>query len=382
MSIGRHFFIGIPGHAIDATTRQLLKSIEPGGVILFGRNVRSAKQLAELTRSLRKLLGDRLLICLDHEGGRVNRLKDIIGAVPSALQLGFMGCKEWARQHGQLTGRILQKLGVNVNLAPVLDLHLRPKTDNSVPDRCWSANPDEVVRLAGAFLVGMQQQGVIGCGKHFLGYGAADKDPHILLPRVNRSRNQILKEDLLPYSSLAPAGKPRGTAADARYLHMIMLSHAHLTAFHKNRITPACVSAEIVGGLLREKLAFNGVAVTDDLEMGAITRTMSLSQATIRCLQAGADLILICHTARAMREGFRAAVQASRRKLIHPSILEESSERIEQLKSLLAPSPVFSEKRFNNIVEEMRHFTKKVFRALPPRLRVVDARWGAIGEKY
>ncbi len=382
MSVGRHFFIGIPGTALDATTRQLLKSIEPGGVILFGRNVRSAEQLAELTRSLRKLLGDRLLICLDHEGGRVNRLKDIIGAVPSALQLGFTGRKEWARQHGQLTGRLLVELGVNVNLAPVLDLHLRPKTDNSVPDRCWSADPDKVVRLAGAFLVGMQQQGVIGCGKHFLGYGAADKDPHLLLPRVNRSRNQILNEDLLPYSSLAPAGKPRGTAAGVRYLHMIMLSHAHLTAFHKNRLTPACVSAEIVGGLLREKLGFNGVAVTDDLEMGAITRTMSLSQATIRCLQAGADLILICHTARAMREGFRAAAQASRRKLIPPSILEESSERIEQLKSLLAPSPVFSEKRFNNLVEEMRYFTKKVFHALPPRLRMIDARWGAIGEKY
>src|SRR3989338_6748228 len=175
MNLGHRFFIGIPGPNLNVRTQKLLSEIQPGGVILFGRNVRSAAKLAKLTTRLRDLLGERLLICLDHEGGRVNRLKDLIGVIPSAVQLGFLKRENWAAEHGRLTGRLLCELGVNVNLAPVLDLWLRPNTDNSVPDRCWSRDPEEVARMAGAFLAAMQREGVIGCGKHFLGYGAADK---------------------------------------------------------------------------------------------------------------------------------------------------------------------------------------------------------------
>ncbi len=380
--LGRHFYVGIPGPALDHATRALLLQIRPGGIILFGRNVRSASQLARLTRHLRILLGPTLLVCLDHEGGRVNRLKDIVGVVPSALQLGFLGNVSHAKRHGQLTGRLLREIGVNVNLAPVLDLHLRPKTDNSVPDRCWSRNPREVIRLAGAFLDGMQDEGVTGCGKHFLGYGAADKDPHLLLPRVNRTRTQIMKQDLLPYAGLLPSKKSRESGMPSKHLRMIMLSHAHLRAFHGNKLTPACVSPMVAGTLLRDTLGFHGVTITDDLEMGAITRTMSIGDASAKCLSLGTDFILICHTAKAIRDGYRGAQKALRQKKIPPDILSESGERVERLSRRVAVKSTFSERRFNAVVQDIHAFTRKIFSAVPPRLRVIDERWGPIGEKY
>lgn len=379
---GCHFYIGIPGPLLDSATRNLLREVRPSGVILFGRNVRSAPQLARLTHQLRHLLGSDLLICLDHEGGRVNRLKDLIGAVPSAMQLGFLQREDWACRHGRLTGRLLHGLGVNVNLAPVLDLWLRPKTDNSVPDRCWSRDPREVGRLAGAFLDGMQDEGVIGCGKHFLGYGAADKDPHLLLPRVNRTHAQILKADLLPYAALARSRKRAVSGVSGRRLQLIMLSHAHLRAFHGNRLTPACISPKIAGTLLRQTLGFDGVAITDDLEMGAITRTMTVGEAAVRCLEQGVDFVLICHTAPAIRQAFRSVRRALREERFPAVAIEESRARIHRLQERARFKGRFSKRHFAAIVKDVQHFTRKIFSALPPNLRLIDERWGAIGEKY
>ncbi len=380
MHLNEHFFIGIPGPSLDPATKKLLKQIQPGGIILFGRNVQSASQVAQLTLNLRKLLGPKLLICLDHEGGRVNRLKDIVGVVPSALQLGFLGREDLARKHGQLTGRLLRELGVNLNLAPVLDLLLRPKTDNSVPDRCWSRNPKKVTLLAGSFLEGMQREGVIGCGKHFLGYGAADKDPHLLLPRVNRTRQQVLKEDLFPYSHLLPPHDSKGF--NPKNLRLIMLSHAHLRAFHGNQLMPASISPKITGELLRQKLKFEGVSITDDLEMGAITRTMPISDAVIKCLSIGVDFILICHTKEAIKQGFGAVQKALDQGLFPLQTLDESRQRIKNLQDHLKATPCFSERRFKAIVKNIHSFTKKIFSLLPESLRAIDPRWGAIGEKY
>ncbi len=379
-SIGLHFFIGIPGPALDAPTRVLLREVRPGGVILFGRNVRSAAQLARLTAGLRRLLGRDLLICLDHEGGRVNRLKEIVGAVPSAPQLGPLGRAAWAAEHGRLTGRLLREVGVNANLAPVLDLALRPLTDNSVPDRCWSRDPSAVARLAGAFLGAMQREGILGCGKHFLGYGAADKDPHLVLPRVNRSRRLMLRDDLPPYTQLM--SPPRARVGDPRFLPMIMLSHAHLRAFHGNKLTPACLSSELVEGVLRGRAKFRGVTITDDLEMGAITRTMPLPEAAARCLQNGMDFILICHTPKAIRGALRAVRRAQKSGLISEAVLEAGRGRILALKAQLERPAAFSARRFEAVKRDLHAFTQKIFARLPPKLRVIDERWGPIGEKY
>ncbi|NUN92339.1 MAG: glycoside hydrolase family 3 protein [Verrucomicrobiae bacterium] len=371
--VGAHFFIGIPGPDLDPPTRALLRTVRPGGVILFGRNVRTAARLARLTARLRDLLGEDLLVCLDHEGGRVNRLKDLTGAVPSAPQLAHLGDERFAREHGRLTGRLLREVGVNVNLAPVLDLWLRPGVDNSVPDRCWSHDPRAVARFADAFLRGMQSEGVLGCGKHFLGYGAADKDPHQVLPRVNRSARELEREDLRPYADLWDGGKGP--------LRMIMLSHAHLRAYHRGRLTPACVSPKLMGGILRQRLGFQGVTITDDLEMGAITRTMTVGEAAVGCLRNGVDLVLICHTAKAIREGHRAAFAAARKGRLTDRLLAESRARLAGLREDLAPAKAFSPRRWEALLGEIRRFAARVFARLPDRLKVMDARWGPIGEE-
>jgi beta-N-acetylhexosaminidase len=381
-SLGSHFFIGIPGPTLEAHTEKLLKEIRPGGIILFQRNVQTPQQLAKLTARLRKILGARLLICLDHEGGRVNRLKELVGVIPSAQQLGFLKKVEWSRKHGELTGRLLQELGVNVNLAPVLDLHLRPKTDNSVPDRCWSRDPKMVALHAGAFLQSMQEEGVIGCGKHFIGYGAADKDPHLVLPRVDRTKSQIYKEDLKPYALLSPKKKVIKNSSRLKHLNLIMLSHAHIRAFHGNKLTPACVSTKIVQGLLRETLSFDGVAITDDLEMGAILKRMTVGEATVGCLKAGADFILICHTAKAQRDGYNSAIKAVKKGELTAEWLDASKDRLSTLHKLPPLCPTFSEKRFEKIKKEIVDFRKKVFSVLPDKLKIIDSRWGPIGEAY
>ncbi len=376
--IGERFFVGIPGPTLDPDTRKVLKEVQPGGIILFARNVRSASQLAHLTSNLRSLLGRHLSICLDHEGGRVNRLKDLTGVVPSALQLGFLDNETWARRHGTLTGRLLHEVGVNVNLAPVLDLHLRPKTDNSVPDRCWSRNPRKIAQLAGAFLKGMQQEGVSGCGKHFLGYGAADKDPHLLLPRVNRTRIEILQQDLRPYALLSRKNKK----PLKKELQMIMLSHAHLRAFHGSKLTPASISPIIAGTLLRETLGFQGVSITDDLEMGAILKQMAVDEAAVRCLAVGIDFILVCHTAKAIRACYRTSLRAFKKGLFTEDSLRSSHHRVSRLQHAFPANRTFSQRRFDGVVKDIHAFTRQIFSKLPPELRVIDPRWGAIGEKY
>ncbi|MCC7517709.1 MAG: glycoside hydrolase family 3 protein [Verrucomicrobiae bacterium] len=370
--VGRRLFVGIPGAELDDATARLLEGIRPGGIILFGRNVVSAAQTARLTRDLRRRLGPRLCICLDHEGGRVNRLAKLTGAVPSAPQLAYLGAESLARRQGQLAGRLLRELGVNANLAPVLDLWLQPGVDNSVPDRCWSRDPDEVTRLAGAFLRAMQAEGVLGCGKHFLGYGAADKDPHKVLPRVNRSRAALLRDDLRPYAKLWANG--RGP------LRMIMLSHAHLRAFHGATLTPACVSSKLVGDLLRRRLGFRGVTITDDLEMGAISRTLPIGEAATRGLQLGVDFLLICHTPDAIRAAFEASIKAVADRKVAPSVMREAGARLDRLTARLPSARAFSSRRFDALVRESRAFTACVFARLPERLRKTDARWGPIGE--
>lgn len=380
--LGKHFFVGIPGPQLSSATEKLLKEVKPGGIILFGRNVTSPTQLAGLTARLRKILGSRLLICLDHEGGRVNRLKELVGVVPSAQQLGYLGKLEWSKKHGELTGRLLREVGVNINLAPVLDLHLRPKTDNSVPDRCWALDPKKVAKHAGGFLNDMQVEGVIGCGKHFIGYGAADKDPHLLLPNVTRTMSEILNADLKPYKLLTPKNGKLSKSTRHKYLNMIMLSHAHLRAFHGEDLTPACVSPQVVQGLLRNTLGFQGVSITDDLEMGAILKQMTIADASARCIKLGVDFILICHTAKGIREGYYGALEVVKNGFVPEAQLRESGKRLDDLARYTPLVPKFSEKRFNSLVSDIKDFRRKVFNVLPAKLKVIDSRWGPIGEAY
>ncbi|MBV9464432.1 MAG: glycoside hydrolase family 3 protein [Verrucomicrobiae bacterium] len=375
--VGSQFVIGLPGPEIDASTRELLETVRPGGVILFARNLKSPEQVSEFNRSLRSMLGRDLLLCIDHEGGRVNRMVDFLGKIPSAQQITFLKDPEIAREHGHWCGRVLKFLGFNLNLAPVVDLLLKPNTDNSVPDRCWGRTAPEVITLAGAFLEGMQAERVLGSAKHFPGYGGVDQDPHLVLPKIERSARELYQEDMLPYKELAKPSRK----APARQLHCIMISHAHVAAFDR-KTTPALLSPFVVQKVLRRRLRFGGVIISDDLEMGAIIRTMPLERATAQTLANGVDLPLICHTPDKIVSAFEASVKALEKKKIQASTLRACRARIRAFKARFPAAPKFDAEKWRRIVEGNAEFTQRVLAALPEEAKNLNLAFRPVGESY
>ena len=378
--LGSQFVIGLPGPELDAATRSLLKTVRPGGVILFARNLQSPRQIARLNRELRSLLGSDLLMAIDHEGGRVNRLVGFTGKIPSAQQLCILNDPALATEHGRWCGRVLRILGFNLNLAPVLDILLKPNTDNSVPDRCWGATAEQVTRLAGAFLAGLQKEGVLGCGKHFPGYGGVDKDPHLFLPRIERSARQMHQEDMAPYDRLI-GGRSKRRPGQAERLHAVMISHAHTAAFDAKK-TPALLSRFVVQKILRQKYRFKGVIISDDLEMGAIIKTMQVESAAVKTLDNGIDFPLICHTPQKIVSAFEACVKAAEKNKLQPSTLRACRARIRAFKARFARPPIFNEARWEELVRGSRAFTEKILSLLPDDAKELNLSFRPVGETY
>jgi len=276
--IGQRLFIGLPGRELDAGAHQLLDAVRPGGVVLFARNIEDARQLRALTAALH---ARGIAVAIDQEGGRVNRLRNIIG--------------ECARD-GRQTGRWLREYGIDINFAPVCDLALTPPgTDNALQERCWGRSADEVIAGAGVFLDELQAEGVAGCLKHFPGLGAATLDSHEELPVIERDP----ADGLAPFAALAPRAKA------------IMVGHAIYPALDPHR--PASLSHAITTGLLRERLGFRGTIFTDDLEMGAINTAMPFAEAVVAAVRAGADRLLVCHSHDRILAAHEALTQAGLR---------------------------------------------------------------------
>src|SRR5215470_4870388 len=195
-SLGQILLVGLPGYELDPETAGIFRKVQPGGFILFGRNVRSATQLRKLIDDLRDLSEAEPIITIDQEGGRVSRLRLIGNEPPNAQQLRDKDSVELIRFHGDITGRLLRLLGFNLDLCPVLDISFNDDADNSLRGRCYGRTVEQVVRNAGAFNEAMRGQGIASCGKHFPGYSAATSDAHYQLPRIDRSREQLDQNEL------------------------------------------------------------------------------------------------------------------------------------------------------------------------------------------
>jgi beta-N-acetylhexosaminidase len=321
MHLGQHLFIGIPGGALSAGTRRVLDSVRPGGIVLFARNIDNAADLRALTRTLRTDFAWRPLIAIDQEHGSVNRLRNVIGELPTIPEIKKSGNVEQAEEFGRTTGRWLHQFGIDIDFAPVLDLELfDEKTDNALRGRCWARTADEVSRWAGAFLDGLEREGIAACPKHFPGLGGAQSDSHEKLPRIDRTRQQLLAEDVIPYRKLL------------RRLAAVMVGHGHYPAFDGKKSRPASLSKVIVAELLRRELGFNGLVLTDDMEMGAVSQIHPFEEAVVEAFEAGADMMLVCHTtekAQAAHEGLLKAAESGR---IQPQRLAESQRRIQQFR--------------------------------------------------
>lgn len=345
--IGQLLLIGLPGPQLDLMTRSLLQTIQPGGILLNKHNIESAQQVAELTATIRSLTDVPPIIAIDQEGGRVDRLKEIYSPMPSADLLRAAGDASIAARMGEINAEALRTLGFNTNFAPVLDIAVDDAADNGLKGRYLGSSVAEVVRLGGAYLEGLKRGGVVGVGKHFPGLGAAVLDSHAALPTVDSSRDQILKNEVAPYSELF-------TKINAR-LDAVIVAHAHYPALDGPAPLPSSLSKNVVTGLLREELGFKGLSITDDLEMGAITSGRELSEAAVMAIEAGIDMVMIADSSSPERATgtWEAMVKAAQEGRITKSHIGRAFDHIARIKATVSPPHAFSEQAVSRLRERI-----------------------------
>jgi len=309
--------------------RALLARIQPAGVILFQRNIVDAEQTWELLRDCQRCVSVPLFRCVDMEGGTVDRLREVFGPSPSAAGVFASGDKELFRLHGKLIGSICRAVGFNVDFAPTLDLALPPSLP-VMASRVVSPDPRQVARYAREFLRGLAAARVLGCGKHFPGLGEVDLDTHKDLPVVAKSLRRLLAEDAAPYLALR------------RDLPFIMVCHAIYAAATRDRI-PASLSRKWMTDVLRKKIGFSGLTITDDMEMGALQKAAPMREAAVEAMRAGADLLLICHKEDQIVDAYEAVTRALERDTRLATRVRESAARISRHRKkhakLLASAP-------------------------------------------
>src|SRR5947207_3185774 len=291
-SLGQLILTGVPAPRLDPETEKLFRRIQPGGFILFTRNIESVAQLRKLTDDLRSLSVVEPIITIDQEGGRVSRLRLIGNEPPNAQQLRNKDDVHLIQRHGDITGRLLRLFGFNLDLCPVLDIPFDDHADNSLRGRCYGKVVDQVVLIAGAFNEAMRGQGITSCGKHFPGYSAATVDAHHDLPQIERTRAELDQEELAVFRAFIGSDGPPGHPTNP--VDSMMTCHGWYPCFEPTR-TPATLSHRVVTELLREELAFDGLIMTDDLDMGAILNEYGLEQTIRLAIAAGNDLAMICH---------------------------------------------------------------------------------------
>jgi beta-N-acetylhexosaminidase len=242
-SLGQLILTGVPGIELDPETAALFHRVQPGGFILFGRNIQSARQLRRLIDDLRDLSEIEPIITIDQEGGRVSRLRLIGNEPPNAQQLRDRNDVSLVRRHGESTGQLLRLFGFNLDLCPVLDISFDDAADNSLRGRCYGKTVEQVVGLAGAFNDALREQGILSCGKHFPGYSAATVDAHHDLPKIARSREQLDEQELAVFRAFigrddSPSRRSNNwTAAESRphLVDSMMICHGWYPCFNPVR---------------------------------------------------------------------------------------------------------------------------------------------------
>ena len=285
---------GFAGHGIPADLRALAKEFDLGGIILFARNVESPEQVAEISREARSLAKELpLWVSVDQEGGRVARLRSPFTVWPPMQALGRSGDEQLARRFAKALGEELRAVGVNLDYTPVLDINTNPGNP-VIGDRALGDRPEDVARLGRIVIETLQAEGIAACGKHFPGHGDTTSDSHVELPFVEHPPDRLEAVELLPFKAAIAAG-----------VACVMTGHILVPALDEER--PATLSPVIVDQLLKKKLIFDGLVVSDDLEMKAISARYTAAEATIQALAAGVDVVLLCG---ASQEAQFAALEA------------------------------------------------------------------------
>jgi beta-N-acetylhexosaminidase len=293
-----------------------------GGVILFARNLGAPQAIAALTERLRRLTPDLPpLIAVDQEGGRVARLADPFTVWPPARALGVAKSEDLAFHVGRAVGTELAGAGFTMDMAPVLDVDSNA-ANPIIGDRSFGGDPALVGRLGSAFARGLTEAGVLAVGKHFPGHGDTAADSHLTLPLVPHGRDRLLSVEVAPFRAAAPD------------LPAVMTAHVLYPSLDAEY--PATLSAPILTDLLRSDLGYDGVVISDDMEMAGIAEGWPAGEAACRFLRAGGDLVLVCHRPEVQREALAAVRRAAGRGEIAAARLEEARQRIRRARARAA----------------------------------------------
>ena len=358
--IGQFLFVGLPGTELDADSRALIEEVQPGGVIIFGRNVAGPEQLRALLDSVREVVTVPPLVGVDQEGGLVDRLRRIFTPMPSARTIRQHGDLAAARALGRITGEVLRMLGFNINFAPVMSIMTedRDLLSNGLYSRSFGRSPGEVLGYSTVYMRGLQGTGLLGCLKHFPGIGAGEVDSHEEMPVVQLSHDDLIAQDLAPYIELFQRRDDR--------VRCVMVSHGGFPNIDireevtGGRLEPASLNYNIVTKLLREELGYKHLVVTDDLEMGAIARHCEIEDAVVRAADAGEDMMLICASPEKIHRGYHGLLAAAKDGTLSEQRIKQSLERIARTKTIMeAPVPLDLD-RFQSLSDEVLKLNSKL----------------------
>ncbi|MEJ7623113.1 MAG: glycoside hydrolase family 3 N-terminal domain-containing protein [Pyrinomonadaceae bacterium] len=353
--VGQLFIIGIPGAALDDETRLLLDEVSPGGICLFARNIRDAAQTRLLLDELRSASSIGPFLSVDQEGGLVDRLRRITGPMPAA---SLMQNSDNSRELGSIIGDALSLLGFNFNFAPVVDVINAGRSEkaNGLYSRGFGQSAESVVENAAAFLLAMQEQGVLGCLKHFPGLGAARVDSHEDLPVIPVSEADFTDVDLRPFRELIADGN----------IVAVMAAHAVFPAINlqsqnpDGKPLPASLNPVCIDGMLRRDVGFTGIVITDDLEMGAIVNNYGIGEACRLAIAAGVDMLAICSDPDKIREGYRSVLEAVSNGEIAEARIDASLQRVAQIKSQLPAPPEFDSGKVGQLSNRIAKLSERL----------------------
>ncbi|WP_176757862.1 beta-N-acetylhexosaminidase [Melghirimyces thermohalophilus] len=327
--VGQMFMVGFqngeePAYEINRQIRTLIRKEKAGGVILFDRNIHSPSGVGRLTNQLQQLaLLDSsripLLISIDQEGGKVARMREGVTQFPGAMALGATEDPRLSYRVGRVTGSELRAMGIHMNLAPVLDVNNNP-SNPIIGVRSFSSNPDQVARMGLAQIRGYHDGQVLTAVKHFPGHGDTSVDTHVNLPAIPHSLERLNQVELVPFKRVLDQ-------TDA-----VMSAHITFPKLVETPGLPGTLSKKVLTGLLRERLGFAGVIMTDDLEMGAIVEHFGPEEAAVRAVKAGADILLVSHNLDHQQASMAAVRQAVKKGEISEERIDQSLRRILRLK--------------------------------------------------
>lgn len=322
---GQLFVVGFDGKQMTDHIKHMIHTYHIGAVILFARNIGTPKEILQLTNDLQyeaKKAGYKrpLLICLDQENGVVRRIENNITQLPGAMTLGATHKPENAFKVGTLTAKELKALGINWNLSPTIDINNNPKNP-VIGVRSFGDNAQTVATFGVQLMQGMQSEGIATTLKHFPGHGDTSTDSHFSMPVIKHSLEQLKENELIPFTECINNG------ADA-----VLTAHVAFPQLTNKLDLPATLSHEIVTGLLRDKMNFNGVITTDCMEMDAIAKGVGTVNAATKAIQAGVDFVMVSHTQETQENAIKKVATAIQNGEISTDRIYESTKRINELK--------------------------------------------------